>query len=157
MQAGDVQSCPRRMREPGPWEQREGLDRWDTVGGLVGQPQVGLSCSFCGSLHPDRFMELVEQGWIVEPTDKPYKAYLARPRTPLAAAVQAEGGDPAEAPAGDTVAKFYYPHLHAAHQETFIALYNDGRMRLGYPGHFHVLPYFASPRPHTGPAPDPTV
>lgn len=42
---------------------------------------VGPSCSFCGSLHPDRFMELVREGWIVGPTDKGYKAYLSRPLT----------------------------------------------------------------------------
>lgn len=49
------------------------LDTWRTTGGLVGQEHTGLSCSYCGSLNPDRFLELVRDNWIVEPTDKNYK------------------------------------------------------------------------------------
>lgn len=75
----DVQTCPRRMSDWGPWERVEGLDRWTTGYGVIGQDRVGLSCSFCGSLHPDRFMALVRDGWIVGPTDKTYKAYLESP------------------------------------------------------------------------------
>jgi len=70
--------CPRRAESainfPGP-------DRWEARHGLVHQSQVGMSCSHCGSLHPDRFMELVREGWIVGPTDKNYKAYLHEPVT----------------------------------------------------------------------------
>jgi hypothetical protein len=77
--ADETQTCPRRLSDWGPWERTEGLDRWTTGHGVVGQDQVGLSCSFCGSLHPDRFMELVRDGWIVGPTDKSYKAYLESP------------------------------------------------------------------------------
>lgn len=58
-----------------------GLDTWTTGHGLVGQEIVGPSCSYCGSLHPDRFMELIRNGWIVGPTDKSYKAYISRPLT----------------------------------------------------------------------------
>lgn len=68
------QTCPRRMQEFGPWPREEGQDAW--MSGAVGP-----SCSFCGSLHPDRFMELVREGWIVGPTDKGYKAYLMPPAT----------------------------------------------------------------------------
>jgi hypothetical protein len=39
------------------------------------------TCSYCGSLEPGRFLDLIEAGWIVEPTDKNYKAYLKRPLT----------------------------------------------------------------------------
>jgi hypothetical protein len=78
---GGRQTCPRRMSDFGPWDRSEGLDKW-TTGHRVGQDAVGLSCSFCGSLNPDRFLELVREGWIVGPTDKSYKAYLGRPRTP---------------------------------------------------------------------------
>jgi hypothetical protein len=70
--------CPRRSESaigfPGP-------DRWETGHGVVGQDEVGLSCSYCGSLHPARFMELVREGWTVGPTDKNYKAYLNAPVT----------------------------------------------------------------------------
>ncbi|NUP39507.1 MAG: hypothetical protein HOY76_21470 [Streptomyces sp.] len=69
------------MAEYGPWEHAEGLDTWTTGHGVAGQDAVGHSCSFCGSLHPDRFMELVRDGWIVGPTSKNYKAYLDRPAT----------------------------------------------------------------------------
>jgi hypothetical protein len=75
------QTCPRRMHEFGSWERTEGLDSWTTGHGVVGQDEIGLSCSFCGSLNPDRFMQLVAEGWIVGPTDKSYKAYLDRPAT----------------------------------------------------------------------------
>ncbi|MEU0213691.1 hypothetical protein ABZ281_00735 [Streptomyces sp. NPDC006265] len=67
-------TCPRRMHEMGPWKREEGLDAWTSGHG-------GPSCSFCGSLHPDRFMKLVRDGWVVGPTDKNYKAYLSRPLT----------------------------------------------------------------------------
>ena len=76
-----AQTCPRRTHEPGPWDREEGLDTWTTGHGVIGQDDAGPSCSFCGSLHPDRFMELVRDGWIVGPTDKTYKAYLSRPLT----------------------------------------------------------------------------
>jgi hypothetical protein len=75
------QTCPRRMSDFGPWPREEGLDQWKKQGGIIGQEKIGLGCSFCGSLHPDRFMELVREGWVVGPTDKSYKAYLGRPRT----------------------------------------------------------------------------
>lgn len=78
-QHDEAQTCPRRMAEYGPWEHAEGLDSWTTGHGVVGQDAAGLSCSFCGSLDPDRFMELVREGWVVGPTDKNYKAYLHRP------------------------------------------------------------------------------
>ena len=81
------QSCPRRMTDFGPWEREPDLDSWTTGHGLAGQGDIGLSCSFCGSLHPDRFMELVRAGWTVGPTDKGYKAYLNR--TPTEAEVAA--------------------------------------------------------------------
>lgn len=70
------QTCPRRMGEIGPWPRDENQDTWD----IREQMHKGLRsrhCSFCGSLHPDDFMRLVEEGWVVGPTDKNYKAYLA--------------------------------------------------------------------------------
>lgn len=70
--------CPRRAEGAPPFD--KGPDRWAPGHGLVHQHRE-LSCSFCGSLHPDRFMELVHEGWSVGPTDKGYKAYLRAPLT----------------------------------------------------------------------------
>ena len=126
----EPQTCPRRMAEVGPWEHAEGLDSWETRGGLVGQEDVGPSCSFCGSLHPDKFLELARQGWVVGPTDKPYKAYLEAP---------------ADGPGKQ--AKFYYPHLSQEQQDAFVELHNSRQMQVGYPGHFYVPPYFTAPNP----------
>lgn len=172
-----AQSCPRRMGEYGPWERAEGQDAWTTGHGVVGQDAVGLSCSFCGSLQPDRFMELVREGWEVGPTDKSYKAYLRQPLTPeeeaqqkadwiqrdaVAQAVRELGerdGKAAEQIAADLdeqwakfphssggpEAKFYYQHLSVEQQDEFIALHNERRMKISYPGHLYVLPYFAVP------------
>lgn len=73
-------TCPRRI-EDGRADPNSpfvgsgtNLDTWRPA-------TTGPSCSYCGSLHPDRFMELTREGWIVGPTDKSYKAYLARPLT----------------------------------------------------------------------------
>lgn len=66
------QTCPRRMTDWGPWDRREGLDWWE-------ERRNGASCSFCGSLHPDVFMDRLREGWVLVPTDKTYKAYIGRP------------------------------------------------------------------------------
>jgi hypothetical protein len=175
------QTCPRRMQDFGPWDRSEGLDRWATGHGLVGQDRVALSCSFCGSLHPDRFMELVREGWIVGPTDKSYKAYLESPLTDdekaakrqqwmdrgaIARAVrdlgESDGKTPEQIQAdldaewerqapgwlhGAQSAKFYFQHLTAGQRDEFIELYNDGRMKVGIPGHLYVAPFFARRQP----------
>ena len=127
----ESQTCPRRMAEYGPWDRQEGLDRWEAGHGTVDQDQVGLSCSFCGSLNPERFLELVRDGWVVGPTDKTYKAYLESPQT-------------AEGP-GRVQAKFYFMHLSQEQQDQFIELHNSHQMVVGFPGHFYVPPFFTTP------------
>lgn len=93
-------TCPRRMNELGPWEQKEGLDRWDanrwgwdigdfshqlTVPDHVGPgrqwqwPWQPRTCSFCGGVHPDDAIKLLKEGWHVVSTDKSYKRYLEPP------------------------------------------------------------------------------
>lgn len=134
----DVQTCPRRMQEGGPWAHEENLDSWLQEARHEGDPTP--HCSFCGSLHPERFLELIAAGWVVEPTDKTYKAYLQevydtpkralRPDEPLSTAFY--GGR----------AKFYYQHLDEEQAGRFIALYNDSTMRIARPGYFYVLPFF---------------
>lgn len=37
------------------------------------------TCSFCGGIHPDDCLKLMEEGWEVEGTDKNYKRYLNPP------------------------------------------------------------------------------
>lgn len=75
----EVQTCPYRMANPGPWVFEEGLDHWD----LIGDDKC---CSFCGSLHPERVLELIEnEGFsIIESSDKYYKLYVNRKEIPNA-------------------------------------------------------------------------
>ena len=66
-------TCPRRMSDFGPWERKEGLDEYTKGHGLVGQHR---GCNFCGSMHPDDFMQAVRDGLEIGPTDKSYKLYV---------------------------------------------------------------------------------
>ena len=43
------------------------------------------------------------------------------------------------------VAKFYFQHLSPEQQDEFIELHNSRRMKIGYPGRFYALPFFAGP------------
>lgn len=115
------QTCPRRMGELGPWERTDGLDEWRMTHDYRGV--VLRTCSFCGSLDPDDFMARVRAGEAVGPTDKNYKAYVG-----------GSGGP-----------KFYYQHLSPEQRQEFVALLNDGTMRIGEPGHFYRLPFFCVP------------
>ncbi|WP_297827405.1 hypothetical protein [Mycobacterium sp.] len=160
--------CPRRAEAI---HQAPGPDTWTSRESLSGG--IGPTCSYCGSLHPDTFMEKIRAGWIVEPTDKPYKAYLDKPYSPEdlerikttsaewkavrriklregltedeATAAADTDWNQHEAPmlTGRTVAKFYFTHLSAELRTEFLELHNNGGMRLSYPGHFYVRPYFA--------------
>jgi hypothetical protein len=51
------------------------MDRWETGHGAIYQGRE-LSCSHCGSLHPDRFMALAAEGWSLTPTNRPNMVYL---------------------------------------------------------------------------------
>jgi hypothetical protein len=121
-------TCPRRAEtgrdNPGSPFRDSGtnLDTWRT-------DVAGPCCSYCGSLQPDRFMELVRAGWTVGPTDKSYKAYLA------------------EDDASHRQAKFYFQHLTVGQQDEFIGLHNAKLIKFGYPGGFYVTPFFAQRRP----------
>ena len=76
-------------------------------------------CSFCGSLHPDDFNSLVEEGATVIPTDRVYKAYVDLPGTMI---------------------KFYFIHMSELHIGRFVQLLNLERIKIAYPGHFYVPP-----------------
>lgn len=76
------------------------------------------TCSYCGSIKPEDFILRINNGEEVSPTDKNYKAYI-----------------------GDHD-KFYYPHLDEHQRMTFIELYNNRVMKVGYPGYFYRTPFF---------------
>lgn len=40
------------------------------------QPRI---CSYCGGIHPEDAIALIEEGWLVGGTDKAYKRYLEPP------------------------------------------------------------------------------
>jgi hypothetical protein len=108
-------SCPRRFMP--------GEDQWrdhahNTQGGKH-------SCGYCGSVHPDEFMQAVRDGVEVIPTDKNYKAYLQGPQF--------------------SHAKFYYQHLSEAQKDEFLRLLNAKAVKVGVPGFFYTLPYFLAP------------
>ena len=81
---------------------------------------VYRTCSYCGSLHPDVFMDLCKQGVELTPTDKDYKVYVSHAGT----------------------SKFYFEHLPKEQKLEFLAMLNRGELKIAYPGHFYVLPYF---------------
>ena len=134
----DIQTCPRRMHEMGPWSREEGQDKW--LDSPRRQGEVTPYCSFCGSLHPGKFLELVAKGWAVGPTDKNYKAYLH----PVVNGPMRTGIPGQRLPEVEqfTRAKFYFQHLSDAQQIQFIDLYNEGSMHFAMPGHFYVMPFF---------------
>lgn len=113
-------TCPRRIEMFGVWEYKEGMDSYETG-----------SCSFCGSMEPNIFMQAVRDGALLEPTDKNYKVYI-------------ELGP-------KDMTKFYFQHLDATQREEFVDLYSRGKIRVwGIDekgnqhdrGRFYVLPYF---------------
>jgi hypothetical protein len=142
------QTCSRRMSDWGTWERKEGLDTWEKGHGLVGVQGDNLSCSFCGSLHPDTFMAWMEAGGEVTPTDKSYKAYikcpLPNPRYGEVTEGETEGGSKFTQVYGSE-AKFYFQHLSDDQKRRFVGLYNDRTMKVGYPGHFYQSPFFMVP------------
>lgn len=143
-------TCPRRMTELGPWERAEDLDSYERGRGLSGVQGDSNSCSFCGSLHPDTFMEWLEAGAEITPTDKSYKAYLKCPypneRYGETKVEQTDSGGSITSVYGQE-AKFYYQHLSAEQRQRFIELYNEKKLTIGYPGDFYRLPFFCSRGP----------
>ena len=88
------------------------------------------TCQACGSVSPRVFIEYVESGGEVGPTDKDYKVYLNGLR-----------GKVKGAP------KFYFQHLfvdgvNQAVIDKFVSLLNDGKVNIGEPGRFYVMPFF---------------
>lgn len=121
------QTCPRRYEDLGPRAGGPNQDRWD-IREQMAHGLVARHCSYCGSLHPDDFMEKVREGWAVGATDKNYKAYLAKPNQP-----------------GGMESKFYFQHLNDDQKREFVDLYNAGRVHMPG-GRFYRYPFFMGPK-----------
>lgn len=125
------QRCPRRDESVNPDAYGDGTDtpdQWRKDGDW-------LTCSYCGSLHPDEFMTICREGTQeLGPTDKNYKVYVA--------GLNVRGAG-----------KFYFQHLSEDQRREFVDLYNSrarreyaddmtftiakdegGKMAVGYPG-----------------------
>lgn len=113
------------------------------------------TCSYCGSLNPDTLLSRLRQGDVeLGPTDKSYKLY-----------VNNSGGEPFKqtyrsCPRDCKVGpeecthwvtrdtnntKFYFQHFNEQHRHEFITLYNEKKLKFGYPGYFYTMPYFCAP------------
>lgn len=103
--------CPRRDPAMDAVSNYPTIDSWREDG----------TCSYCGSMNPDKFMELVEQGAEVIPTDKNYKAYIRH--------------------GGHGQAKFYFQHLSKEQMAKFVDLYNAGTVKV-FGGFFYDAPFF---------------
>ena len=128
----DMHTCPRRVedgthttdspfRNSGPDQ-----DAYTPGHGIGGQHR---GCTYCGSMHPDDFLEAIRAGATIGPTDKNYKAYV-------------EGWEKNAANGG----KFYFQHLSTEQRHEFVRLLNEGSVTIGYPGFFHVRPFFVGTR-----------
>ncbi len=109
-----VHGCPRRSENPALYAGEPGNDHWSDEAIPV--------CSYCGSINPDLFMRMMEEGKELSPTDKVYKAYVS-------------------------IGKFYFQHLSTAQMKRFVELYNLKIMKVGFPGHFYVMPFFMVAKP----------
>lgn len=122
-------TCPRRIeqglhqtdsvfKDSGP-----NLDGYGKRNGPVGQKR---GCTYCGSMHPDDFMQAIRDGLEIGPTDKGYKFYV-------------------DGHAG----KFYTQHLSEEQGWEFDRLWKAGSINWGYPGRPYVALFI--PGPSTAP------
>lgn len=155
MHAGQLpeHTCPRRGDFAPVQEQDFGKDT----------PREDGTCSYCGSYPADKLLELLEKGELqIVPTDKNYKVYLNRSvpaeqeaalkeEARLAASKDEDGEHRFEEwwelarhdiIRGERVGKFYFQHFDEVQMQKFVDLYNENKLRFGYPGYFYVLPFF---------------
>lgn len=112
--------------------------------------QASETCSYCGSLHPEIFMERLDAGTVrLLPTDKDYKVYV-QPEFGSDEFLQMyrtgdQGGDPAKwvwKIGRSSMAKFYFPHFDDEQRVRFTQMLADGKLKFMGAGTFPVLPYF---------------
>lgn len=113
--------CPRRGETNGAFNLPE-HDEYLTRSGVE-----RAVCSYCGSVSGDDLMAYLEAGGELTPTDKNYKGYLANPW-----------------------GKIYYQHLTEEQKRRFVDLVNEGKLKIGDPGHFYVSPFFMARRSENG-------
>jgi hypothetical protein len=101
--------CPRRIENPSIFNYPDS-DEWRSDG----------TCSYCGSISPEKFFEAIADSVEIGPTDKSYKVYVKLPG----------------------FAKFYFQHLTDEGRDRFIKLHNSHVIKIGYPGHFYKTPFF---------------
>lgn len=70
----------------------------------------------------ERFMQEAQEGAELGPTDKSYKVYVKLKN--------------------EKTEKFYFQHLSEENKKKFVDLINDKKLKIGFPGHFCVLPFF---------------
>jgi len=142
----EQQTCPRRFEDGREPLHGEGPDSW----------RADQTCTYCGSLHPDVFMERAEAGDVrLSPTDKDYKVYVGNQGGAAFAMTyrkDCRGAPTCTGPDDCThwvteerqETKFYFQHLSEAQQRRFVELHNakPPRLHLDYPGHFYRLPFF---------------
>jgi hypothetical protein len=113
------------------------------------------TCSYCGSLNPEILMARLEAGDIsLGPTDKNYKVYVHNAGGQVFKQTfrdcYSQGVKDCPGPQECThwvmrdieQTKFYFQHLSDEQKNRFIELLNERKFRIGYPGHFYVLPFF---------------
>ena len=169
--------CPRRNEFAGTaLGNALGPDAWqDLTKAFGGDNSAGPTCSYCGSIRPEEFLEKVRGGWIVVPTDQRSRCYLDKPYEPAemnkikernggwqvvrqdrlsdgdteeeAAAAADAWWTENEAPGigGRSAGTLYYAHLDAPQQAEFLELYRSGAMRMAWPGKFNATPSFTTP------------
>jgi hypothetical protein len=109
-------------------------------------------------------LQAIANGWELVPTDKNYKVYIKVPN-PDAGKVVKMGSrvgparefedatfdeldkGRAERPIMGTAPpteqrKFYWQHLNEEEKHRFISAWNEGTLKIAYPGHFYNPPYF---------------
>lgn len=132
--------CPRRGEAPAMFKQPES----DHL-------LADSTCSYCGSLDGNIFMERLEAGTIyLEGSDKNYKTYVraVEGTSPILQTYRIDDNQ-----TGDQSkwvwetkpveqGKFYFMHLSRDQMQRFVELWNEARVKGLY-----VLPYFMGVRP----------
>ena len=99
------------------------------------------ACGYCGSLHPDVFMQRLEaQDVELGPTDKHDKVYVTNTTGAMFKEQHKTGNGHWVTRSVDQVA-FRFQHLSIPQRQRFIELLNAGQLRFGYPGHFYTRPF----------------